>query len=134
MNDVVRKYVLRARRCRNSNYIRVKHCLSEPSAARGISAHVYDRVENETVEHRASATRASVGRRRREINREYCCPYLQLVLLYALVQIDQPNRPHRIKIHSIYVLSLTPATRHGISSLICAAHDRHSKHVVFCLC
>jgi hypothetical protein len=45
------------------------------------STHVYDRVENETVERWASATKASVRGRRREINREYCCPYMQLVLL-----------------------------------------------------
>jgi hypothetical protein len=34
-----------------------------------------------------------------------------LILCHAAVQINQPNRPRRSKIHSIFVLSPTPATR-----------------------
>jgi hypothetical protein len=59
-----------------------------------VRMHIYDRVDNEMVECRSSATKASMGERRREINKEYCCPYTQLVLLYALVQNIYPIREH----------------------------------------
>jgi hypothetical protein len=75
-----------------------------------IASSHYDKVENETVERRASATKASVGGRRREINREYCCPYMQLVLLYVAVQNIYPNRTRQNPIHYIYVLTPTAAS------------------------
>jgi hypothetical protein len=75
--------------------------------ARGISTHVYDRVDNEMMERRSSATKASTGERRREINKEYCCPYTQLMLFYALVRNIYPIREHCIPINS---LSVPPPT------------------------
>jgi hypothetical protein len=59
--------------------------LSEPNAARGISRHDYDRVDNEMVEGRSAATKVSTGERRRDINKEYCCPYTQLMLFHVAV-------------------------------------------------
>jgi uncharacterized protein YutE (UPF0331/DUF86 family) len=42
--------------------------MPKANAARGITAHVYDQVDNEMVERWSSATKASRGERRREIN------------------------------------------------------------------
>jgi hypothetical protein len=38
------------------------HRLSNPSAARGISTRTWERVDNETVEHRFAITEVSTGR------------------------------------------------------------------------
>jgi hypothetical protein len=58
--------------------------LSRHEAA--ISTHDYDWVDNEMVERRSAATKVSTGERRRDINKEYCCPYTQLMLFHVTVQ------------------------------------------------
>jgi hypothetical protein len=64
------------------------------------------------VERRSSATKASTGERRREINKEYCCPYTQLVLLYALVRnIYQMGTLTKAKRKKAKQVNLTKAKR-----------------------
>jgi hypothetical protein len=63
---------------------------------------------NASQEHRC---RVSQEDRKREMDKEYFSISGVGILLYMFVQIYQPNRPHRIPIHSIYVLPPTPAER-----------------------
>jgi hypothetical protein len=57
------------------------------------------------------ATEVSAGREEERLVGSTVLLNAWLILCHEAVQINQPNRPHRIKIHSIYVLSPTPATR-----------------------
>jgi hypothetical protein len=80
-----------------------------PTFERQLSTRTWGRVDNGKVERRFAATEVSTGREGREINKEYCSLYAWLILCHAAVQNMQPNRPHQIPIHSIYVLTSTPA-------------------------
>jgi hypothetical protein len=73
-----------------------------PTFERQLSTRTWGRVDNGKVERRFAATEVSTGREGREIN-------AWLILCHAAVQNIQPNRPHQIPIHSIYVLTSTPA-------------------------
>jgi hypothetical protein len=65
--------------------------------------HDYDRVDNEMVERWSAATKVSTGERRRDINKEYCCPYTQLMLFHVTVPKIWRNREHRIPVPYLFV-------------------------------
>jgi hypothetical protein len=60
-------------------------------------------VDNEMVERWSTATKVSTGERRRDINKEYCCPYTQLMLFHAAVQQIYTIREHGIPIPYLFV-------------------------------
>jgi hypothetical protein len=75
-----------------------------------VSTHDYDQVDNAMVERRPAATKVSTGERRRYINKEYCCPYTQLMRFHAAVQKIYRNREHYIPITYLFMPPPTVAT------------------------
>jgi hypothetical protein len=69
------------------------------------------RVDKGTGEHGCAAAEVSTGRKEDRLVGSTVLLNAWLILCHEVVQINQPNRPHRIPIHSIYVLTPTPATR-----------------------
>jgi hypothetical protein len=61
-----------------------------------------------------AAAEVSTGREEERLVGSTVPPNAWLILCHEAVQINKPNRPHQIPIHSIYVLSPTPATRTGM--------------------
>jgi hypothetical protein len=78
--------------------------------SRTFSTQTWERVDSGTEERRSAATRGSTGKRRREINKEYCSLYAWLILCHEAVQNIYPVREHRNPIHYLYVLTSTVAS------------------------
>jgi hypothetical protein len=76
-----------------------------------------ERVDNGTGERGYAATEVSTGREEERLVGSTVLFIAWLILRHETVQINQPNRPHRIPIHSIYVLTPIPATRLGLSKV-----------------
>jgi hypothetical protein len=76
-----------------------------------VSTQTQERVDNGTGERGCAATEVSTGREEERLVGSTVLFNAWLILCHEAVQINQPNRPHQIPIHSIYVLTPTPATR-----------------------
>jgi hypothetical protein len=75
-----------------------------------VSTQTQERVDNETGERGSTATEVSKGGEEERLIGSTVLFNARLILCHEAVQINQPNRPHQIPIHYIYVLTPTPAS------------------------